>query len=188
MNNHIVNKKVKEEVYIAGEYMAKGLAALYRSVEENEEYDDYLAANGLKNDHKMLPECSFDIKNNVTCIKINNIPPILRKDISDVRSMWIHSITKALKIMMKSDKNIQKYEKAFVIIKYYVPASHALFDNDNRTNKYIIDGIRYSLIINDDNFEHLSYAVLAIKEVTCPKTVVYIINHSDLDSHISLFR
>lgn len=187
MNIFEESKLMKNEIYKASEHLVKCMASLYKAAEDNTQIDMYSQENGVEVNHEILPICTYNKEKSVTCIRINNIPPILKRDIREARFMWIMSITKAIKIMLFNDKNIRKYEKAFVIIKYFVPSNQILFDNDNRANKYIIDGIRYSQIIDgDDDFEHLSYAVLTVKDLTCPHTKVYILNHSDLSDKISL--
>lgn len=190
MRNYNEFKKIKDEIENAYECVGRASAALYRALEENPGLDDYyeiLRINGVTNSSNLLPYCSYDHSNSITTIRINNIPPALKKDVRDVRIMWVSSIRKSIQNMLKNDTSIQQYDKAFIIIKYCVPSKHMLFDNDNRSNKYIIDGIRYSRIINgDDNFEHVSYAVLTKREETCPHTEVYIINHYDLTRKLPL--
>lgn len=190
MSNYNGNEKIKDEIENASEFVARASAALYRSLEENpglDEYYEILRTNGLKDSSILLPYCIYDHTNSVTTIKINNIPPILKRDVRDIRTMWVSSVRKSLQNMLKNDTSIQQYDKAFIIIKYYVPSKYALFDNDNRCNKYIIDGIKFSHIIDgDDDYEHVSYAVLSIKEETCPHTEVYIINHYDLAKKLPL--
>lgn len=190
MKNYSEIEKIRKEIENASECVGRASAALYRAMEENPGLDDYyeiLRINGFKDSSDLLPYCSYDHSNSITTIRINNIPPIINRDVRDIRTMWVSSIRKSLQNMVKNDTSIKQYDKAFIIIKYYVPSKHVLFDNDNRSNKYIIDGIKFSHIINgDDDYEHVSYAVLSIKEETCPHTEVYIINHYDLAKKLPL--
>lgn len=178
---------MKKKIYEASEHLVKCMASLYKAAEDNFQNDMYSQENNLNVSHELLPICTYDKEKSVTSIKINNIPPLARKDIKEARLMWVYSISQAIKNMLFNDKNIKKYEKAFVIIKYFVPSNQAIFDNDNRANKYIIDGIRYAQIIaGDDNFEHLSYCVLTVRDIISPHTEVYILNHSDLSCKVPL--
>lgn len=190
MNIFEESSLMKKRIYEASEYLVKCMASLYKAAEDSAQNDMYSQENNLNVSHELLPICTYNEEKNITSIKINNIPPLARKDIKEARLMWVSSIREAIRIMLFNDKNIKKYEKAFVIIKYFVPSNQKLFDNDNMCNKYIIDGIRYAQIIGgDDNFEHLSYAILTVKEdITLPHTEVYILNHSDLSCKVPLLR
>ncbi|APR02762.1 hypothetical protein CLQ_14148 (plasmid) [Clostridium botulinum Af84] len=93
-------------------------------------------------------------ENNIISIKIAGILPtkIRKKDYTFIKQYWIGTIVYAIKSL-----NLEKtHEKIFVKIKFHI---RHWSDVENRFIKFLIDGIRYSALIIDDDYKHLSYMV-----------------------------
>ncbi|MEG6570631.1 hypothetical protein [Thermoanaerobacterium thermosaccharolyticum] len=93
------------------------------------------------------------------------------------KNRWIDNIMYALQ---KLDKNIH-FEHVFVFIKFFTPVKNC--DIDNWNIKPIIDAIKKSLIIYDDDYEHLSFGFNA-KFSNEPKTEIYIFDYNKLEKFL----
>ncbi|WP_434577020.1 hypothetical protein [Thermoanaerobacterium thermosaccharolyticum] len=93
------------------------------------------------------------------------------------KNRWIDNIMYALE---KLDKNIY-FDHAFIFIKFFTPVKNC--DIDNWNIKPIIDAIKKSLIIYDDDYEHLSFGFNASFSEE-PKTEIYIFNYNELEKFL----
>ncbi|UZQ81807.1 hypothetical protein [Thermoanaerobacter sp. RKWS2] len=77
---------------------------------------------------------------------------------------------------IRSIKPLPQFKKIFVLIAFYIPDED--WDVDNRDVSPIINGIRYSRIIQSDSYQHVSYAAVGYYSDE-PHTDIYIIDNFD---------
>lgn len=153
---------------------------LYRLVEKN---TNLIEDNIL---HKIPITTNSNAYWNGQSIKII-IPEIIpKKTLSSkqwdekVSGYWIGCITNALRDL---DLEI-KYLKAICLIVTYSPFKMR-WDVDNRCYKFIIDGIRYSRILHDDDWKNMTVILAGSIDTQRPRTEVFIKEGFSLNEYIN---
>lgn len=120
-------------------------------------------------------------ENNVLRIMIPDYPPrISARDPlqRNFRNQWISYVVKAVRDV---DVTVE-FDRAFCLVVFYLPVSQP-WDPDNRSIKYLLDGLRYARVIKDDSWDHLAYGVLGQVDQKNPRTEIYVtdlVSASDL--------
>lgn len=111
---------------------------------------------------------------NVLRIMIPDYPPrVSARDPfqRDLRNQWIGYIVKAVR-----DVGVAvRFDQAFCLIIFYLPIRQS-WDPDNRSIKYLLDGLRYARVVKDDSWECLAYGVIGQVDAKNPRTEVYVTN------------
>lgn len=129
-------------------------------------------------------EIEYKEQENVLNILIYDIPPIDKFVTSTVRQTWIATIYNAIKTLNKKPF----FEKAFCWFSFYYPINSMPSDLDNRFIKAIINAIKISGVIKDDNYNNLlCYGVNAFKSNNrYYKTLITISDYSNARNIIPL--
>lgn len=123
----------------------------------------------------LLAGDNVDVKyeNNVIKVHVPDYMPLTGYLSSDAKNRWIGRINYAIQSLF----NIPDWEKIFVYIIESAPGEN--WDIDNRNIKTIIDAVRYSRIVKDDNICYLAYGAEGICD-TCYYTDIYIFDYYKL--------
>lgn len=105
-----------------------------------------------------------------------------RNNISPLRYHWLRAVSDPIKKLQASGVNLH-FQKAFCIIRCYVPRNIAQ-DVDNIAYKIILDGLRYTKIINDDTWKQMSFMVDGDIDRENPKTEIYVMEYSKIMSFL----
>ncbi|MED0738532.1 hypothetical protein [Aneurinibacillus thermoaerophilus] len=134
-----------------------------------------------------IPDHSFGasaeiLASGVIRVTIPDIPPsheIERNDVNkEIRRYYAGMVANPI----RSLNFLEKIKHAVVLIVYYYP-NYVIRDGDNRAVKPLLDGIRYSRIIEDDNWKYLSFTVCGELDKQNPRTELYLF---DLHKNIGL--
>jgi len=117
-------------------------------------------------------DCKVEYDGNVIKISIPDYPPKTRYAKQRTKQRWINNVLFAI----RSIKPLPQFKKVFVLIVFYIPDED--WDVDNRDVSPIINGIRYSRIIQTDSYQYVSYGVAGYYSDE-PHTDIYIINNFD---------
>ncbi|MCS5696986.1 hypothetical protein [Desulfofundulus thermocisternus] len=135
---------------------------LYKEIQDLQaEHEDFQLIDGAKT----------EIAGNTLKITIPDFPPRIPPNHSlnkKVRLHWLGMVVKAL-----SNVEIRFTDKVLCIIHLYLPYS-VVWDVDNRVFQHIINGIRYSRIIQDDSWDKLAFMVIGDVDKNNPRTEVII--------------
>lgn len=159
----------------------KYLLNTYNSI-ENARKNLYLAINKcLRSGEKpdiILPcdDVKAEMIDDIVKITVPDFPAELGPAKNTEKNRWIDNIMYALQ---KLDK--MYFDHVFVFIKFYTPVKNC--DIDNWNIKPIIDGIKHTEIVHDDNYEHLSFGFNASFSNE-PKTEIYIFNYNQLEKNL----
>ncbi len=120
----------------------------------------------------ILPADDWKVEYNGRVIKISipDYPPKTRYAQQRTKQRWINNVMFAI----RSIKPLPQFKKVFVIVVFYIPDED--WDVDNRDVSPIINGIRYSRIIQSDSYQHVSYAAVGYYS-NDPHTDIYIIDN-----------
>lgn len=108
--------------------------------------------------NKRLIKSTAKFENDIIKIHVDDYLPRTQKINSIISSMWVNSILASI----HSLHNIKKWKKTMVYIMVSAPARN--WDIDNRGISLIINAIKYSRLIKDDNLCHLAYGYEAKSE------------------------
>ena len=117
-------------------------------------------------------DCKVEYNGNVIKISIPDYPPKTRYAKQRAKQRWINNVLFAI----RSIKPLPQFKKVFVLVVFYIPDED--WDVDNRDVSPIINGIRYSRIIQTDSYQYVSYGVTGHYSEE-PHTDIYIINNFD---------
>lgn len=170
---HALDKREKKDVKLSENYLddtfnihastieeaiediEKARLTLYYMLEEYKR----ISTKPLKNIYDFMGKYTASFDNGIIKIIINEYPSTnYIKDLETIikiKGYWENITLCAVNDLLKERKIY--YEKAFVYMKFYLPLKNC--DTDNRNYKPIIDGIRYSLIVKEDTYEHICYMV-----------------------------
>jgi hypothetical protein len=109
-------------------------------------------------------------------VSVPDFPAKLGPAKSIEKNRWIDNIMYALKKLEK-----KHFDKVFVFIKFFTPVKNC--DIDNWNIKPVVDAIKKSLIIRDDDYGHLSFGFNASFSEE-PKTEIYIFDYSKLEKFL----
>jgi hypothetical protein len=98
-------------------------------------------------------------------------------------SYWISVIRSALKNASISGI---KFNKAFCYILLYMTLD-APWDIDNRCYKFIINGIRYAQLVNDDSYKDIELFISGDTVKDNPRTELYITESSNIKPYIDRY-
>jgi hypothetical protein len=134
-------------------------------------------------DTASIVNSSATYANNVLKIVINDYIPrksIIRekRTISELRYHWLRAVVDPIRKLQMSGIN-PKYEKAFCMIKCYVPRDIQR-DVDNVAYKVILDGLRYARIITDDTLKQMSFMVDGYVDRKAPRTEIIVLEHKQI--------
>lgn len=101
-----------------------------------------------------------------------------KKAVTLLQDHWLKAITEAIR-RLKAAGYETSFEKAFCIIKSYIPRNVER-DPDNIAFKPILDGLRYSRIINTDSWDRLAFMVDGGLDRSHPRTEIYVIEYRDI--------
>lgn len=150
--------------------------------------------NKLQNDKNFIIPQNLPVIANSTAIwngkalkiTVPGILPVKTSRKSEVEKMemqyWVSAIVSAYK---RLDKKI-KINNAICLILTYSPYKMK-WDTDNRNFKYIIDGIRYTTIINDDDWCNLWLMLVGSVDERNPRTEIYISEAKNTNYYINKF-
>jgi hypothetical protein len=125
-------------------------------------------------------EWKAEYKNNVIKIVIPDYPPKTLYAKKAAKQRWINNVMFAI----KSLNPLPQFEHIFVFVDFYIPSKD--WDVDNRDVSPIIDGIRYSQIIKDDTYEHVSFGYRGHYSED-PHTDIYIIGNFNINEVVDNF-
>lgn len=164
----IINQAKDESIIKAYEHAEKTRLNLYNAITEDIKRGYLTIENApIISDWKAEIYDTDKIK-----IYIPDYPPRINKISSLFRDIWIRNIANCIRNL----ENCPQYSKAFVWVKFFLPRKD--WDIDNRDIKPIVDGIRYSRIINDDTYDNICYGFEGYFN-ELPHTEIYIINYDD---------
>lgn len=172
VEQNTINKMKEAYKNIATE--TYNLAKIISDIEKDETYD---IKTGIKG------EAHAEIVESYLKITVDNIPDkiALFRNIGTqyykkAMDYWIGAIMYALEDM---EKNKPRYlEKVIVIIK--INYKDKIWDVDNHFVSMIVNAIRYSRVIDDDNFKKLSYMVIGdVAKDEKYNTEIYVVNDSE---------
>lgn len=141
-----------------------------RIISEHEKEETYSNLPGVKG-YSTAVQCNDYIK-----ITVNRVPEKIKihkeaatKYYGEIKEFWVGSIMYAI-----AEANIETiFDKCVVFIKIYY--KDKVWDADNHHISFIVNAIRYSQLVPDDNFERLSYMVTgAISPTNEYYTEIYI--------------
>ncbi|MGH2331171.1 hypothetical protein [Thermoanaerobacter mathranii] len=120
----------------------------------------------------ILPADDWKVEYSGRIIKISipDYPPKTRYAQQRTKQRWINNVMFAI----RSIKPLPQFKKVFVLVAFYIPDED--WDVDNRDVSPIINGIRYSRIVQSDSYQHVSYGVAGYYSDE-PHTDIYIINN-----------
>lgn len=113
-------------------------------------------------------DCKVEYNNDIIKISIPDYPPKTRYAKQRAKERWTNNVLFAI----RSIKPLPQFKQVFVLIVFYIPSE--IWDVDNRDVSPIINGIRYSRIVESDSYQHVSYAVAGYHS-DVPHTNIYII-------------
>lgn len=124
--------------------------------------------------NNLLPSDNVEVEildnGKVVKLTVMDYPARLQSTKNEEKERWINNVMFAL----KNVKDKISFDRIFVFVKFYFPVSNV--DVDNRDIKPIIDGIKYSRIVADDNYRYVSYGFNA-NFSDSPRTEIYIIDY-----------
>lgn len=134
-------------------------------------YKDIQELKVNKEEIQGVKGATTEVTGNTLKIIIPDYPPRIPPTHSlgkKIRIHWLGMIINALK-----DVEIRFTEKVLCIIHLYLPYS-TTWDVDNRVFHHIINGIRYSRIIQDDTWDKLAFMVIGDVDKNNPRTEVIV--------------
>lgn len=93
-----------------------------------------------------------------------------------LRYRWLKGIVDAVNSVKKQGAQLH-FKRAHCIISCYLPRK-INWDVDNRAYKYIIDGLRYADVIDDDTADKLVFTVIGDVDKKDPRTEIIVIEFS----------
>ncbi|HIE11917.1 MAG TPA: hypothetical protein EYP63_00565 [Desulfotomaculum sp.] len=116
-----------------------------------------------------LPRAEAHVEGGVVRLVLGDYLPV----ISDVRSPkmrlhWTTLVAQAVGTL----STVPRFTRAFCVIVPYRPRPR--WDPDNVVYKYILDGVRYTLLCGDDTHQNMLFAVIGAVDRENPRTEVYI--------------
>jgi len=89
---------------------------------------------------------------------------------------WVGLINGAFK---KLNIDNLKFNKAFCYINMYMP-SIGPWDIDNRCYSYVINGIKFTRVINDDSFRYMVILLSGNTDQTNPRTEIFLTEYNNI--------
>ncbi len=80
-----------------------------------------------------------------------------------------------------------RFDKAVIMIQHFFN-DHSIRDLDNRNRKYIIDAIRHTGLIEDDNWKHLSIFEQGLSDERSNHVQVYLFDYENLSVFINYMK
>ncbi|CAI8942694.1 putative DUF4065 domain-containing protein [Brevibacillus sp. IT-7CA2] len=111
---------------------------------------------------------------------IDGLLPMIydRVDAKYHRKISDHYVGQIVKFVSKNQIK-RKFSPAFVFIAQYFP-DRKIRDLDNRAKSFIFNGLRYSLLTGDDNWQELSYMEKGFFDPGGTRTEVWVCNEQDM--------
>lgn len=147
MKERIIDTCYKLEYFRAQLYkLLEDIAKDYSVVE-----DDFDITEDVE-----LIETTVTYDNEIIKIRIHDYLPPISAVSTHIKNRWIKSITTAI----TSLTNIKIHQKTMVYIVVSAPSKR--WDIDNRHINLIINAVKYSRIIKDDNISYLAFGYEAV--------------------------
>lgn len=96
---------------------------------------------------------------------------------------WVGIINNAFK---KLENNSIKFNKVLCYIKMFMPAIGP-WDIDNRCYSIVINGIKYTRVIDDDSFNHMVILLSGDTDQETPRTEIYLTEYSNFAPYIDSY-
>lgn len=100
------------------------------------------------------------------------IPPYSVQTYDIEKDLRLHIKKMVVKALLPIQEQVNITEGLLLIVHFF--PNKVIRDLDNRANKYLVDGIRYSRIIPDDSWTHLSFLVMGAVDRENPRTELYL--------------
>jgi len=160
---------------VQGTSNCEKLKTVYRQLDEAK----YKLDEIIENEKKEMQDTEGDIldkvegarawvEDGVLRVTVDEVLPRTRTGYRNQRRFWVSKIVSAL-----SEINI-KFSQALCIIAIYSPVKKN-WDTDNRAYSYIINAVRLSHIIEDDNSKYLTFMVVGQIDFEYPRTEIYLL-------------